>query len=62
MDTRAVLCPANEALAAFLVQKREEWFVKQYSDNLDSVFIGAHKNVCESTVPLESLRAVSKVR
>ena len=62
MDTRVVLCPANEALAAFLVQKREEYFVKQYSDNLDAVFIGAHKSVCESTVPLNSLRAVSKVR
>ncbi|KAG0576544.1 hypothetical protein KC19_5G088600 [Ceratodon purpureus] len=62
MDTRVVLCPANEELAAFLVEKREEWFVKQYSDNLDSVFIGAHKNVCESTVPLTSLRAVSKVK
>lgn len=62
MDTRAVQCPANAALAAFLVEKREEWFVKQYSDNLDSVFIGAHKNVCDSTVPLKSLRACSKVK
>jgi hypothetical protein len=62
MDTRAVQCPANAALAAFLVEKREEWFVKQFSDNLDSVFIGAHKNVCDSTVPLKSLRACSKVK
>jgi len=62
METRPVLCPANEALAAFLVQKREEWFAKNYSDGLDATFIGAHKGVCESTVPLHSLRAVSKVK
>jgi hypothetical protein len=56
------MCPGNEALAAFLVQKREEYFVKSYSDGLDSVFIGAHKSVCESRVPLHNLREVSKVK
>jgi len=62
METRSVLCPANVALAAFLLEKREEWFAKHYSDGLDATFIGAHKGVCESTVPLHSLRAVSKVK
>lgn len=62
METRRVECPGNEALAAFLVLKREEYFQKAYSDNLDSVFIGAHKSVCESRMPLYSLREVSKLK
>lgn len=62
METRVVLCPANEDLAAFLVEKREEWFEKNFSEGLDSTFIVAHKGVCESTVPLRSLRAASKVK
>jgi crossover junction endonuclease MUS81 len=56
-------CPQNEPLALYLLQKRDELASKKDGcrKKLDATLAKAYRNICESKIPICSLRDAARV-
>lgn len=59
-----VVCPENEDIAAFMWQKRLEMAEtpKGISDKVDMTLYKAYFNVCNSKVPIKSMKDLSQIK
>jgi crossover junction endonuclease MUS81 len=61
---RAVLCPENKELAAYLLSKRQELAEKPkgISENVDKTLSKAYSNICYSKTPITTLKDLSQLK
>jgi hypothetical protein len=61
---RAVLCPENKDLAAYLLSKRQELAEKPkgISENVDKTLSKAYSNICYSKTPITTLKDLSQLK
>lgn len=59
-----LVCPENEELAAFMKNKWQEMAQnpKGISDNLNKTINKAYSNVCNSKVPVKSLKDLAEIK
>ncbi|KAJ4804764.1 Crossover junction endonuclease MUS81 [Rhynchospora pubera] len=66
METaRPVRCPANEAVALYLFNKRQEMAAASFngfSENLDMTLSKAYGNICASKTPIKTLKDLSQIK
>lgn len=63
-DERRVLCPENQDLAAYVLQKKQEHAEKPkgLSENLERTFVKAYRNVCDAKDPINTLKDLSQIK
>ncbi|XP_024005271.1 crossover junction endonuclease MUS81 isoform X2 [Eutrema salsugineum] len=63
-DERRVLCPENQGLADYVLQKKREYADKPkgLSENLERTFLKAYRNVCDSKDPISTLKDLSQIK
>ncbi|CAK7339399.1 unnamed protein product [Dovyalis caffra] len=63
-NQKRVLCPENEDLASYMLQKRQELAQspKGLSENLDKTISKAYNSVCCSTTPIKTLKDFSQIK
>ncbi|XP_043726379.1 crossover junction endonuclease MUS81 isoform X2 [Telopea speciosissima] len=60
---KRVLCPENEELALYVRKKRQEMDnAKGISEHIDRTLYKAYSNVCNSKVPIKTLKEFSKIK
>jgi crossover junction endonuclease MUS81 len=62
--TRPVRCPANEAVALYLFNKRQEMAALSngFSENLDMTLSKAYGSICGAKTPIKTLKELSKIK
>ncbi|XP_078179361.1 restriction endonuclease, type II-like superfamily protein isoform X2 [Carex rostrata] len=62
--TRPVRCPANEAVALYLFDKREEMAARSngLSENLDTILSKAYGSICGAKTPIKTLKDLSQIK
>lgn len=63
-DKRRVLCPENEELASYMLQKQQEMLEKPkgLSENLDMTLSRAYNNVCNAKNHIKTLKELSQIK
>ncbi|KAF3336775.1 crossover junction endonuclease MUS81 isoform X1 [Carex littledalei] len=61
---RAVRCPANEAVALYLFDKRQEMAARSngLSENLDTTLSKAYGSICGAKNPIKTLKDLSQIK
>lgn len=61
---RRVVCPENEELAMYMLQKRQEMAEtpKGLSENIDMTLSKAYNNICDAKNPIKTLKDLSQVK
>ncbi|KAK0573535.1 hypothetical protein LWI29_009596 [Acer saccharum] len=61
---RRVVCPENEELAMYMLQKRQEMAEKPkgLSENIDMTLSKAYNNICDSKKPIKTLKDLSQIK
>lgn len=61
---RRVVCPENEELAIYMLQKRQEMAEKPkgLSENVDMTLSKAYSNVCDAKNPIKTLKDLSQIK
>lgn len=64
VDQRRVLCPQNQGLADYVLQKKQEHEDKPkgLSENLERTFVKAYRNVCDAKDSIDNLKDLSKIK
>lgn len=63
-DERRVLCPENRGLAAYVLQKKQEYAEKPkgLSENLERTFVKGYRSVCDAKDPINTLKDLSQIK
>lgn len=63
-DKRRVLCPANQGLADYVFEKKQEHADKPkgLSENMERTFVKAYRNVCDAKEPINTLKDLSQIK
>ncbi|KAF8113737.1 hypothetical protein N665_0046s0083 [Sinapis alba] len=63
-EERRVLCRENQCLADYMLQKKRELADKPegLSGNMESTFVKAYRNVCDSKDPISTLKDLSHIK
>jgi crossover junction endonuclease MUS81 len=61
---RPVRCPANEGVALYLFNKRQEMAARSdgFSENLDATLSKAYGSVCGAKTPIKTLKDLSQIK
>ncbi|KAJ4980125.1 hypothetical protein NE237_010905 [Protea cynaroides] len=60
---KRVLCPENEELALYTLKKRQEMVDgRGISENIDRTLYKAYTNICNSKVPIKTLKEYSQIK
>ncbi|KDP40494.1 hypothetical protein JCGZ_24493 [Jatropha curcas] len=63
-NQKRVICPENEELASYMLQKRQELAQKPkgISENIDMTLSKAYNSVCTSKTPIKTLKELSQIK